>query len=116
MGVFCIRPTQPYPGLLAAIPVTAAVCLLLAGSTMGQASGVTRLLSTRPLVVLGDLSYSWYLWHWPAIVMAQTLAPGTAWVVVAAFGSLAPAALSYRLLEWPIHRGQVLTSRRATPP
>jgi SGNH domain (fused to AT3 domains) len=65
-------------------------------------------------VVLGDLSYSWYLWHWPAIVMAQTLAPGTAWAGVAAFGSLIPATLSYRLVERPIHRGQVLTSRRAT--
>jgi peptidoglycan/LPS O-acetylase OafA/YrhL len=114
VGVFCIQPTQPFPGILAVVPVTATVCLLLAGSTTDQASGVTRLLSTRPAVVLGDLSYSWYLWHWPAIVMAQTLAPGTAWVVVAAFGSLAPAALSYRFVERPIHRGQILVSRRAT--
>ena len=114
LGVFWIRPTQPFPGILAAIPVAATVCLLLAGSTADQASGVTRLLSTRPAVVLGDLSYSWYLWHWPAIVIAQTLAPGTAWVVVAAFGSLAPAALSYRFVERPIHRGEILTSRRAT--
>ena len=114
VGVFWIRPTQPFPGILAAIPVTATVCLLLAGSTTGRPSGVTHLLSARPAVVLGNLSYSWYLWHWPAIVIAQTLAPGTAWVVVAAFGSLAPAALSYRFVERPIHRGQVLTSRRAT--
>ena len=114
VGVFWIRPTQPFPGILAAVPVAATVCLLVAGSSTDQASGVTRLLSTRPAVVLGDLSYSWYLWHWPAIVISQTLAPGTAWVVVAAFGSLAPAALSYRFVERPIHRGQVLTSRRAT--
>jgi peptidoglycan/LPS O-acetylase OafA/YrhL len=48
VGVFWIRPTQPYPGILASVPVTATVCLLLAGSTRGRASGVTRLLSTRP--------------------------------------------------------------------
>lgn len=114
VSLLWIRSTQPYPGILAAIPVTATVCLLAAGSTSGQASGVTRVLSTRPAVVLGDLSYSWYLWHWPAIVIAQALAPGTAWVAVAAFGSLIPATLSYRLVERPIHRGQVLTSRRAT--
>jgi hypothetical protein len=110
-----IQSSQPFPGLLAAVPVTATVCILLAGSTRESPSRIMRLLSTRPAVLLGDLSYSWYLWHWPAIVFAQAVAPGVTWITVtAALGSLGPAALSYRLVERPIHRRQVLDSRRAT--
>jgi peptidoglycan/LPS O-acetylase OafA/YrhL len=114
LGACCIQSTEPYPGLLAVVPVTAAVCLLLAGSGPMQPRGVTRLLSVRPAVVLGDLSYSWYLWHWPAIVITQAAFPGASWAGAAAgIGSLAPAALCYRLVERPIHRGQVFGSRRA---
>lgn len=115
LGAFCIQSSQPFPGLLAVVPVIAAVCLLLAGSAPGQPRGVTRLLSARPAVVLGDLSYSWYLWHWPAIVFAQAAMPGATWVApLAGIGSLGPAALCYRLVERPIHRRQVFGSRRAT--
>ena len=32
-----------------------------------------------PLVWIGDLSYSWYLWHWPLIVFARGLAPDRPW-------------------------------------
>jgi len=115
VAVSFIQSTQPFPGLLAAVPVAAAVSFLLAGSTQESPSRVTRLLSAQPAVLLGDLSYSWYLWHWPAIVFAQAVAPGVTWITVtAALGSLGPAALSYRLVERPIHRRQILGSRRAT--
>jgi peptidoglycan/LPS O-acetylase OafA/YrhL len=115
LGACCIQSTEPYPGLLAVVPAAAAVCLLLAGSgPMQPPRGVTRLLSARPAVVLGDLSYSWYLWHWPAIVITQAAFPGASWAgPVAGIGSLGPAALCYWLVERPIHRGQVFGSRRA---
>jgi len=37
-------------------------------------SAPSRLLSTPPAVGLGKISYSLYLWHWPAIVMAKIMA------------------------------------------
>jgi hypothetical protein len=79
-------------------------CLLLVGGAHPLAP-VGRLLSTRPLVLVGDLSYSWYLWHWPLIVFAVALLPPAAWVApCAAAASIVPAFLSYKLLENPIRR------------
>jgi peptidoglycan/LPS O-acetylase OafA/YrhL len=81
-------------------------CLLMfAGS--GAATPLARLLSIRPLVELGALSYSWYLWHWPFIVYAKALFPQTSWVPeAAALASLVPAWLSYRLLETPVRQSR----------
>ena len=65
-----------------------------------------RLLSLPPAVWIGNLSYSWYLWHWPLIVFAGALWPGLRGAALgAAAFSLLPAWLSYRFVEDPIRRG-----------
>ena len=61
------------------------------------------MLGIRPAQYLGDLSYSWYLWHWPCIVFAAALWPTTTHSGLYAAGfSLLPAWLAYRLVESPI--------------
>jgi peptidoglycan/LPS O-acetylase OafA/YrhL len=92
---------RPFAALLA---VGGASALLAAG--IAPANSVTRLVGAAPLAWLGDLSYSWYLWHWPLIVFARALLPGRGWVAVAAAaGSLAPAYASYRFVENPVRHG-----------
>jgi peptidoglycan/LPS O-acetylase OafA/YrhL len=60
-------------------------------------------LGSRVLVWVGDLSYSWYLWHWPLIVFATALWPIAGWAPpLAGMLSLLPAWLSYRYVENPI--------------
>ncbi len=62
-----------------------------------------KILSARPAVYLGLLSYSIYLWHYPIIRMLR----GHDWIIVAAAGavlSLAVAQLSYTALESPLRR------------
>ncbi len=106
-----VRDSAPFPGLAAVLPVTGTLLLILAGSHGTE--GVSRLLSTRPLVFIGDLSYSWYLWHWPLIVFAALLFPNQPLVLVtAAAASFLPALLSYRLVEQPLRR--VATSHPPT--
>jgi peptidoglycan/LPS O-acetylase OafA/YrhL len=113
-----VRSTDVFPGVVAMLPVIAALGLLVAG--LGAASDVsapvvTRLLSTTPFVWIGDRSYSWYLWHWPLIVYARALYVGTAAApIVAAVVSLVPAALAFRFIEDPIRRRRVWPSPRAT--
>jgi peptidoglycan/LPS O-acetylase OafA/YrhL len=59
-----------FPGYLAAVPVLGAV-LIVAG---GAGAWVNRaLLACRPMVYVGKLSYSLYLWHWPVLVLATLL-------------------------------------------
>ncbi|HWM14134.1 MAG TPA: acyltransferase family protein [Gaiellaceae bacterium] len=93
------------------IPVLGACALIAAGT--GNAPFATRLLGTRPAVWVGDLSYSWYLWHWPLIVFASALWPSVGWVAVgAAAFSLLPAWLSLRFVENPIRFGRRAPGRR----
>ncbi|CAM4331056.1 acyltransferase family protein [Jeotgalicoccus halotolerans] len=58
---------ETFPGLIALIPISAAVLILLAGQNPSK-FGVEKLLSTRPLKFLGGLSYGIYLWHWPILI------------------------------------------------
>src|SRR5690606_35285295 len=102
-----------YPDFLP-MPILGTVGLLVGG--LGSTpTFVGRLLSTPPMVWLGDRSYSWYLWHWPSIVYAQTLFAGSLVAApLAALLSLVPAALSFQFVDDPIRRGQRWPSNRAT--
>ena len=92
-----------FPGPATLIPVGATLILLYAG--LNASTLPTRLLSSPPLVAVGDFSYSWYLWHWPFIVFAAQLFPDQPVALpVAAVLSVVPAMLSYRWLERPISR------------
>jgi hypothetical protein len=92
-----------FPGPATFVPVTGTLLLLYVGMT--PQNPVTSGLSSRPLVALGDLSYSWYLWHWPVITFASFIWSENALVpIAAALASLIPAYLSYRLVEQPLRR------------
>lgn len=102
--------TTVFPGTAALLPVGATALLIVAGNTSRPTA---RALEWRPLVFLGDLSYGWYLWHWPAIVVARALWPDQDGpLAVAALASLTPAWLSYRFAEDPIRRNARLVGRR----
>jgi hypothetical protein len=54
---------HPYPGVRALAPTVATALLISAGAR----TSLARLLSLRPLVGLGLISYPLYLWHWPLL-------------------------------------------------
>ncbi|MCK9686356.1 acyltransferase family protein [Scleromatobacter humisilvae] len=91
-----------YPGLWALAPTVGTASVLLGLYATKRGAGV--LLAIPPLRVVGDLSYSWYLWHWPFLVAAHVLVPqsGPAVTVAAVVLSLVAAAVSYRWVEGPI--------------
>jgi peptidoglycan/LPS O-acetylase OafA/YrhL len=92
-----------FPGWIALIPVIGTVTVLVAG-TEYPCSGIGILLCSKPLQVLGRLSYSWYLWHWPFLVFSTSLLPNISFTgkATAAIASLALAAVTYHLIENPI--------------
>jgi peptidoglycan/LPS O-acetylase OafA/YrhL len=99
-----------FPGYTALVPVIGSVLLILGGSSAGPLSAA---LSSRPLVWVGDVSYGWYLWHWPMIVFAKMLFPDAGWAPpIAAVLSLVPTVVSYRTIENRIRFDSALRGRR----
>lgn len=60
----------PFPGFSALLPTVGAA--LVIGSGLSGPTFVKRLLSLRPVVFVGLISYSLYLWHWPVIVFQRS--------------------------------------------
>ena len=102
-----------FPGL-GALPPCLGAALVIHGGQAGTTM-VGRFLSSRPMVGIGLLSYSIYLWHWPLLALARNLLgirlpwPYAAGLIILGLGA---AALSWRWIEEPIRRGSSFDSRR----
>ncbi len=66
LAVYGYTAVTPYPGIYSLPPCAASAMLILSGR--GQSTWVGRLLALRPLVFTGLISYSIYLWHFPALL------------------------------------------------
>ena len=96
-----------FPGWIALIPLLGAGGVFLAGTT-GSRVGADRLLSSRPVSFLGDVSYGLYLIHWPLLTLtvlatgreSAGLLRGTLIIAV----SLVLAWLLTRVVDTPIRR------------
>lgn len=102
-----------FPGVAALAPVGGAAALI-AGGCAGPSLGPVALLRTLPFQWVGRLSYTWYLWHWPALVLAPDVVGhplSTRADVVVAAGSLVPAGLTSFLLERPLQYSDWLRRR-----
>lgn len=92
----------PFPGANALFPCLGAALIIYSG--MHSESLIGRALSLKPIVFIGLISYSLYLWHWPLIVFAKYYAvrplssTETALVVAA---SLVIATMSWHWVEKP---------------
>ena len=100
--VFFYSSNTVFPGVAALLPCGGAALILLAGQR--HPSLVGRFLSWRPLVLLGLISYSLYLWHWPVFVYGRiwigaALGLGQGFVLIGI--SLILAVLSWRYVERP---------------
>ncbi len=110
-GAFVISPESRFPGPLTLLPVAGAA-LVIASANRSRVGGVV--FGNRPLVWVGDLSYSWYLWHWPIIVFAGAVFGDELWVsALAGLFSLPLAALSRRFVEIPFMRGTRLSIKQS---
>ncbi|MDG4808630.1 acyltransferase family protein [Micromonospora sp. WMMD1120] len=113
LSAMLIRPeTAAYPGYLALAPTLGAVAIIAAGPGAGR-YGPALLLNRRPTRAVGAASYSWYLWHWPLLVVAEArwgpldTTAGLAMIVCSAV----PAVLTYRLVENPFRYARLSRAR-----
>lgn len=102
-SIWGLSSSSIFPGWTAALPCLGAACLIHAGP---QAT-VNRALAFRPMVGVGLISYSLYLWHWPllsfgAYVAMRPLQIDEAAIAVAM--AFLAAWLSYVYVERPFRR------------
>jgi peptidoglycan/LPS O-acetylase OafA/YrhL len=93
-----------FPGFAALVPVLGAAAVIASG---GSGIGPERFLSLQPLQYIGARSYSFYLWHWPILVLFEAqfglLSGGEIAVLIAM--SFALSMVTYDLVEQPIRHG-----------
>ncbi len=105
--------TTRYPGTAALVPIGGAGGVLAAGPA-ARGAGPVWILRLRPLQRIGRLSYSWYLWHWPVLVLTGIWAARPLRYVERlglAAASLALAALTLALVEDPVRFAPALARR-----
>lgn len=111
-SVFLINQGMPYPGINSLYPCLGAALLIYAGS---KDNALRPFLASRPLVQVGLISYSLYLWHWPIFSflryrrIALTLPVTTAAIALA----FALAWLTWKCVEVPIRRSGAIRFRKA---
>jgi peptidoglycan/LPS O-acetylase OafA/YrhL len=114
-AVIFFSSATAFPGAAALLPVIGAGLIIHAGTT-SQETAVAFALSLRPVVFIGLISYSLYLWHWPVLTFAritrgEILSSAEAAPLVAL--SCAIAVVSWRFVETPF-RERSVGSARAT--
>ncbi|WP_205876319.1 acyltransferase family protein [Mycobacterium camsae] len=67
-----LGPHTPYPGTSALLPVLGTALVIGAGCVTGG-MGVGRVLCPPAMRAIGRVSYSWYLWHWPVLLLLPPL-------------------------------------------
>lgn len=110
---FLFDDSTPYPGSAALLPVVAAA-MVVAGGCAASPKGAGALLGLAPMRMIGRLSYSWYLWHWPVLrIWPEAVGhPLNDAQKLAALGiSLVLAWLTYLLVENPIRTRPLLVRR-----
>ena len=113
--IFLLPSTASFPGLNALAPCLGAALVIWAGQgQVGPSTWVARALQLRPVVFVGLISYSLYLWHWPLLVFARyySLADLGPVARIAVVGlSLLAATASWGFVERPFRRRRLLARR-----
>lgn len=100
-SVLLYDPKIVFPGWRAALPAGGATLVIAAGR---EAWLSRRVLSLRPFVYCGLISYPLYLWHWPILAFLRLLssgAPSTLQLVLAIAAAVALSALTFNCIEAP---------------
>ena len=98
--LFVVPFAEKFVGHLIVVLLTTA--LLLVGANSEYQS---RVLTNKPARYVGDISYSFYLWHWPFLTLGL-LIPSSIWSnpFVAIFCAFCISTLSYHFFEQPFRR------------
>ncbi|SEP94759.1 acyltransferase family protein [Thalassovita taeanensis] len=110
-AVLFTRAGAGFPGYQAVMPVLGTGLILMNGQNRNP---VNHLLASGPVVFVGLISYSLYLWHWPVVTLsAYYRGAYSGWVEMLLWMALAfgLAVLSWRWIERSTRHAQALRLR-----
>jgi len=113
-SVFQFTPQTNFPGIAATLPTIGTALIILSGT--GGSSLISAALSLRPIVFIGLISYSLYLWHWPIIVYVKifSIKEPTESVMAAIFVLIfGLSILSWKYIESPFRKKTLLKEKRS---
>jgi len=105
--------STPFPGVMALWPVLGSAAVIAAGCAAPK-FGAEVLLGRSLPQYLGKISYSWYLWHWPVLIIAPDFlgrdltVADRVWLIAV---SLILASVSYYIVEMPFRENRSLVLR-----
>jgi peptidoglycan/LPS O-acetylase OafA/YrhL len=113
-SIFLFTSRTVFPGFNALVPCIGTALIIHSGRH--GSSKISRCLSFGPVVFVGLISYSLYLWHWPLFVFAQLYNFGDL-SITQVYGVIALtfvlAALTWRYIESPFRRKQLFAEKTA---
>ncbi|EGI6812645.1 acyltransferase [Escherichia coli] len=96
--------TTPFPGRYALMPTVGAFLVIL----FAHGSCITgRILSIKPVVFIGLISYSAYLWHQPVMAILRhkyVYEPSSLVMITAILGTFALSVFSWKYIETPFRK------------
>lgn len=106
-SIFFFTSNTPFPSFWAAVPTFGAMLAIFGGESIGRFMP-RKAIEWRPVQVVGDISYSLYLWHWPLLVLVPIWNGkdiGNLWTLALLAAAVALAYFSKRFVEDPIRFG-----------
>jgi len=100
----------PFPSLYALVPVIG-TCLIICFATEKSLSG--KILSSKPFVAIGLISYSAYLWHQPLFAFSRIASehePSQLLMIALSISSLLLAYISWKYIEAPFRDSELIKS------
>ncbi len=105
LSMALLSEAQPFPGWRS-LPPTLGAALMIAAGALARRHWLSPALSSAPMVWVGAISYSAYLWHWPLLAYWRYLygQPGWAMQFFLFALTLLLSWLSYRWVEQPARK------------
>jgi hypothetical protein len=113
-AVTAYTDATPFPGRAALLPVLGGGLVIAVGCGRPARASADAVLSRGPAQLVGRLSYGWYLWHWPVLVLAPTIlgqALSRIDAIELSLLSLWLAGVTYVVIEVPLTRRSWSTRR-----
>lgn len=109
VSLIFIKESPNFPGMIAVVPCIGTAFILASGSR--EAGVVNKILSLKPIVIVGLISYSLYLWHWPILSLMRYISNDgnltNTQIIIAVVLMFIISYITWRYIETPVRKSNI---------